>query len=63
MFMLCYWFDQKTRIAYLVVIILFKVEFGHAQISLPKIVTPISKTACIKPRKQIYVGFWYLYQH
>ena len=47
---------KKLELRILVVIILFKVEFGHAQISVPKIVTPISKTACIKPRKQIYVG-------
>ena len=33
----------------MVVLVLLKIKFGHAQISVPKIGTPMSKTACINP--------------
>ena len=39
----------KLELCLLVVIILFKIEFGHTQISVPKIGTPMSKTASINP--------------
>ena len=42
MFILCYWFDQKTGLCLLI-------KFGHAQISVPKMSIPISKTASVKP--------------
>ena len=38
---------KKLKLRLLVVIILFKIEVGHAQISVPKIGKPMSKTACI----------------
>ena len=47
MFMLCYCHDQKTGIA-------FTGIYWHAQISVPKISTSISKTACINP--------WYVHR-
>ena len=40
---------KKLELHLLLVIILFKIEFGHAQISVPKISTPMLKTACINP--------------
>ena len=40
-------FRYYVRVMLLVVIILFKIEVRHAQISVPKIGKPISKTACI----------------
>ena len=50
MFVLCYWYDQKTGIAFTgSYIISFKVEFGHVQISVPKIGKPMPKTACSNP--------------
>ena len=33
----------------MVVSVLLKINFGHAQISVPKIGIPMSKTACINP--------------
>ena len=33
----------------MVVSVLLKIEFGHTQISVPKIGIPMSKTACINP--------------
>ena len=33
----------------MVVSVLLKIKFGHAQISVPKIATPMSKKACINP--------------
>ena len=33
----------------MVVSVLLKIKFGHAQISVPKIGIPMSKTACINP--------------
>ena len=45
----CYVADmiKKLELCLLVVIILFKIEFGHAQISVPKIGKPMPKVACI----------------
>ena len=47
----CYVTDmlKKLKLRLLVVIILVKIEFGHTQISAPKIGKPIRKTACINP--------------
>ena len=41
--------SKKQELHLLVVIILFKTEFGHAQISVPKIGKPMPKTACFSP--------------
>ena len=38
----------------MVVSVLLKIKFGHAQISVPKIGIPITKTACINP------WYWHL---
>ena len=48
---LCYVTDmlKKLELHLLVVIILFKIEFGLTQISVPKFSKPIWKTACINP--------------
>ena len=47
----CYVTDliKKLELHLLVVIILFKIEFGHAQITVRKIGTLMLKTACINP--------------
>ena len=47
----CYVADmiKKLELCLLVVIILFKIEFGHAQISVPKISKLTLKIACIRP--------------
>ena len=47
---------KKLELHLLVVIILFEIEFGHAQISVPKIGKPMSKTACIKPAGYSVIG-------
>ena len=50
MFILCCWFDKKKlELRLMVVLVLLKMKFGHAQISVPKIGIPMSKTACINP--------------
>ena len=41
--------SKKQELHLLVVIILFKTEFGHAQNSVTKIGKPKLKTACINP--------------
>ena len=41
--------DLKKKLRLLVFIILFKTEFGCAQISAPKIGKPMLKTGCINP--------------
>ena len=38
---------EELELCLLAVIILFKIEFRHTQISVPKIGTPMHKTACI----------------
>ena len=38
---------EELELCLLAVIILFKIEFRHTQISVPKIGTPLQKTACI----------------
>ena len=38
---------KKLELHLLVGVILFKIEFGHVQISVPKIGTLMSKTVCI----------------
>ena len=40
---------KKLELHLMLVSILLKIKFGHAQISVPKIGVPISKTACIDP--------------
>ena len=40
---------KKLELHLLVDRILFKIELGHIQISVPKIGTPMLKTACINP--------------
>ena len=39
-----------------VVSVLLKIRFDHAQISVPKIGIPMSKTACINPPACLFVG-------
>ena len=39
------------------VLVLLKIKFGHAQISVPKIGIPVLKTACINPCHMMY-GSW-----
>ena len=46
---------KKLELHLLVVTILFKTtEFGHAQISVPKIGKPMPKTACFSPWLQSF---------
>ena len=40
---------KKLQLCLMVVSVLLKIEFGHAQISMPKIGITMSKTACINP--------------
>ena len=40
---------KKLELCIMVVSVLFRVKFGHAHISVPKIGVPMSKTACINP--------------
>ena len=40
---------KKLELCSTVVSILLKIRFEHAQISVPKIDIPMSKTACINP--------------
>ena len=40
---------KKLELCLMVVSDLLKIEFGHTQISVPKIGIPMSKTACINP--------------
>ena len=40
---------KKLEMCLTVVSVLLKVRFGHVQISVPKIGTPMSKTTCINP--------------
>ena len=49
MFTLCSWFDLKSRIAFNGSFSFVQDKFGHAQISVPKIGIPMSKTVCINP--------------
>ena len=49
MFKLFCWLDQKTGNVFTVVSVLLKIRFGQAQIIVPKIGIPMSKTACINP--------------
>ena len=44
MFTLCHWFDKKLELCLMAVLILLKTKSGQAQISMPKIFTPMSKT-------------------
>ena len=44
MFTLCRWFDKKLELCLMAVLILLKTKSGQAQISMPKIFTPMSKT-------------------
>ena len=45
------WF-KKPELRLMVLSVLRKIKFGHAQISVPKIGIPMSKTACINPWEQ-----------
>ena len=40
---------KKLELCLMVVSVLLKIKFGHAQISVPKISIPMSKTTCINP--------------
>ena len=40
---------KKLELCITIVSVLLKIRFGHAQISVPKISIPVSKTACINP--------------
>ena len=40
---------KKLELHLMIVSILSKIKFGHAQINVPKISIPMSKTACINP--------------
>ena len=42
----------------MVVSVLLKIKFGHAQIILPDIGIPMSKTACINPCLVLFKLFW-----
>ena len=46
---------KKLELHLLVVIILFKMEFRHVQIGVPKIGKPMMKTACINPCKLLHL--------
>ena len=46
MFTLCCLFDKKLELR-CVVSFLLEIKFGYAQISVPKIGMPMSKTTCI----------------
>ena len=46
--MLLIW-SKKLELCLMVVSVLFDIKFGYAQISVPKISTSMSKTACINP--------------
>ena len=50
--------DKKLEFHLRVVIILFKTEFGHAQISVPKIGKPVPKTTCIN-LYQFFLVFYF----
>ena len=49
MFTLCCLFDKKLELR-CVVSFLLEIKFGYAQISVPKIGMPMSKTTCINLR-------------
>ena len=50
MITLYYWFDQKAGIKFTgYFLLLIRIKFGHAQISVSKISLPMSKTACVNP--------------
>ena len=49
---------KKLELCLTVVSILLKIRFGHAQISVPKIGTLMSKTACINPCGHYESSFW-----
>ena len=40
---------KKLELCLLVVMISFKIEFGHTQISVPKIGKMMQKKSCVKP--------------
>ena len=40
---------RKLELCLLVVIILFKIEFGHVQVNVPKVSKLMLKTACTNP--------------
>ena len=44
MFTLCRWFDKKLELCLMAISVLLKTKSGQAQISMPKIFTPMSKT-------------------
>ena len=48
--------SKKMELCLTVVSVLLKIRFDHAQISVPKIGIPISKTACINPPACLFVG-------
>ena len=41
--------DLIKKLELLIMVVLLRVKFGHAHISVPKIGVPMSKTACINP--------------
>ena len=41
--------SKKLELRLMVVSVLLKIKFGHAQISVPKIGIPMSETTCINP--------------
>ena len=45
-FVIC---SKKMELRLIVVSVLLKIKFGHAQISVSKIGIPMSKTTCINP--------------
>ena len=59
--MLCLHYDagliKKMELRLTIVSVLFKIKFEHAQISVPKISIPMSKTACINPCKS-WIKIW-----
>ena len=49
---------KKLELCLMVVSALSKIKFGHAQINVPKIGIPMSKTACINPCSSFQQMLW-----
>ena len=44
---------KKLEMCFIVVSVILTIEFGHTQISVPKIGIPMSETACINPLQNL----------
>ena len=49
---------KKLELHLMVASVVLKIKFGPAQISVPKIGTPMSKTACINPCPHFRADFY-----